>query len=236
MIVMPSAPAQLTCFWPTVLTVRDRRRQDVALPQSARIGGPPMRGRPDLILTDFASRLRCKTSSSRSSTMADSPVASYSKTQIWLHWSIAALILVQFLAHDGMEHVWRSLRRGQEAAAGDWPLAYMHVVLGLAVLALATWRLWLRGTRGVPPVSGLEHPALRLLAQATHFAIYALIFVVPISGAAAWFLQLPGAGLVHVVGKNVLLYLVLLHIAGALVQHFVLKTDVLRQMLAFRQA
>ena len=168
--------------------------------------------------------------------MADTPAASYSRTQIWLHWSIAALILVQFLAPDGMEHVWRALRRGQEAATGDWPLAYMHIVLGLSVLALAAWRLWLRATRGVPPVSGMEHPALRFLARATHIVIYALIFIVPISGATAWFLGVPGAGRVHVLGKDILLYLVLLHIAGALVQHFVLKTNVLRQMLAFRQA
>ena len=40
----------------------------------------------------------------------------------------------------------------------------------------------------------------------------------------------------HVLGKNILLYVVLLHTAGALVQHFVFKTDVLRRMLAFRQA
>ncbi|TGT21759.1 cytochrome b, partial [Mesorhizobium sp. M4B.F.Ca.ET.172.01.1.1] len=43
--------------------------------------------------------------------MAGSPVSSYSKTQVWLHWSIAALILIQFVAHDGMQHVWRALRR-----------------------------------------------------------------------------------------------------------------------------
>jgi len=165
--------------------------------------------------------------------MSDMPVASYSKTQIWLHWSIAVLILVQFLAHDGMEHVWRAFRRGQEASPGDVPLAYMHVVIGLAVLLLAAWRLWLRAMRGVPPVSGMEHPALRLLAKATHFVIYALIFTVPLSGAAAWFLGVPGAGLVHVLGKDILLYVVLLHTAGALVQHFILKSDVLRRMLAF---
>jgi len=166
--------------------------------------------------------------------MPDRPVASYSKTQIWLHWSIAVLILVQFLAHDGMEHVWRAWRRGQEASPGDVPLAYMHVVLGLTVLALAAWRLWLRTTRGVPSVSGMEHKALRLLAKATHLVIYGLIFIVPLSGAAAWFLGVPGAGLVHVLGKNILLYVVLLHTAGALVQHFVLRSDVLRRMLAFR--
>jgi cytochrome b561 len=167
---------------------------------------------------------------------ADMRAATYSKTQIWLHWSIAVLILVQFLAHDGMEHVWRAFRRGQEASAGDVPLAYMHVVLGLAVLVLAAWRLWLRATRGVPPVSGLEHPVLKRLARTTHLLIYALIFIVPVSGAAAWFFQVPGAGQVHGLGKDILLYVVLLHTAGALVQHFVLKTNVLRRMLAFGRA
>jgi cytochrome b561 len=168
--------------------------------------------------------------------MSDMSVASYSKTQIGLHWSIAALILVQFLVPDGMQHVWRAFRRGQEASAGDVPLAYLHVVTGLAVLVLASWRVWLRATRGVPPVSGMEHPVLKRLAKATHFVIYALIFIVPLSGAAAWFVGVPGASLVHVLGKNILLYVVLLHTAGALVQHFVFKTDVLRRMLAFRQA
>lgn len=168
--------------------------------------------------------------------MSDMSVASYSKTQIGLHWSIAALILVQFLVPDGMQHVWRAFRRGLEVSPNDLPLAYMHVVIGLTVLVLAAWRLWLRTTRGVPPVSGMEHPALRLLAKATHFVIYALIFIVPLSGAAAWFLGVPGAAQVHVLGQNILLYVVLLHTAGALVQHFVFKTDVLRRMLVFRQA
>jgi cytochrome b561 len=168
--------------------------------------------------------------------LSNTLVTSYSKTQIWLHWSIAVLILVQFLVPDGMQHVWRAFRRGQETPAGDVPLAYMHVVIGLAVLALATWRLWLRMTRGAPPPPQEEHPALRLLAGTTHFVIYALIFIVPLSGAGAWFLGVPGAAQVHVLGQNVLLYVVLLHAAGALVQHFVLKTNVLRRMLAFRQA
>ncbi|MBA1139054.1 cytochrome b [Mesorhizobium neociceri] len=168
--------------------------------------------------------------------MSDTPVASYSKTQIWLHWSIAALILVQFVAPDGMQHVWRAFRRGQEVSPSDVPLAYMHVVIGLTVLTLAAWRLWLRIARGVPPVSGMEHPALRLLARATHFVIYALIFIVPLAGAVAWFLGVSAAAQVHVLGQNVLLYIVLLHTAGALFQHFVFKTDVLRRMLAFRQA
>ena len=39
-----------------------------------------------------------------------------------------------------------------------------------------------------------------------------------------------------VLGKDILLYVVLLHTAGALIQHFVLKTGVLRRMLAFGQA
>lgn len=162
--------------------------------------------------------------------------SSYSKTQVWLHWAVAAMILVQFVFPDGMQHAWRAFRRGQDVASGDLPLAYMHIVLGVAVLVLAAWRLGLRLQLGAPPPPAGEHPALRLLAGAVQTIIYALIFIVPISGLIAWFGGVRGAAQVHVLGQNVLLYLVLLHAAGALVQHFVLRTDVLRRMLAFRQA
>ncbi len=170
--------------------------------------------------------------------MVEIPTAasSYSKTQVWLHWAVAAMILVQFVFPDGMQHAWRAFRRSQEVASGDMPLAYMHIVLGIAVLVLAAWRLGLRFKLGAPPPPPGEHPALRLLAAAVQTIIYALIFIVPISGLVAWFGGVRGAAQVHVLGQNVLLYLVLLHAAGALVQHFVLRTDVLRRMLAFRQA
>lgn len=163
-------------------------------------------------------------------------VSTYSRTQVWLHWIIAALVLVQFVYPDGMNHAWRAFRRGQDLAAGNMPFAYMHIALGVAVLVLAIVRLGLRLTRGVPPLPEDEHPALRWLAKITHFLIYLLLFIVPISGMVAWFGGIVPAGEAHGLLQNVLMYLVLLHAAGALVQHFVFKTDTLRRMLAFRAA
>ena len=104
--------------------------------------------------------------------------SSYSKTQVWLHWAVAAMILVQFVFPDGMQHAWRAFRRSQEVASGDMPLAYMHIVLGIAVLVLAAWRLGLRFKLGAPPPPPGEHPALRLPAAAVQTIIYALIAAV----------------------------------------------------------
>ncbi len=60
---------------------------------------------------------------------------------------------------------------------------------------------------------------------------YVLIVVLPVSGIAAWFLGAAPAAGVHVIAKTALLPLIFLHAAGALVHHFVWKTDVLRRML-----
>ncbi len=69
------------------------------------------------------------------------------------------------------------------------------------------------------------------MAKATHFLIYALIIGMPISGAVAWFGGVPGAAAAHVLAKSVLLVLVILHVAGALFQQFLLKSNVLTRMV-----
>lgn len=168
--------------------------------------------------------------------MLDSSPSAYSRTQIVLHWTVAVLILAQYLFSDGIERAWRAFTRGENAAAADLPLAYMHATFGVAVLLLAAARLWLRATRGVPPLPTDDPAPLRLLAHATHGLIYLLIFIVPFSGAAAWFLGIKGAIAAHLLGKTVLMYVVALHIAGALVQHFFFRTDVLRRMIPFGRA
>lgn len=168
--------------------------------------------------------------------MPNAAPSAYSRTQIILHWTIAVLILAQYLFSEGMEHAWRAFVRGQEASAADLPLAYMHAAFGVIVLVLAAVRLWLRATRGVPSLPADEPEPLKWLAHITHGLIYLLIFLVPFSGAVAWFFGVQGAIGAHLIGKTVLMYVVAIHIAGALVQHFVLKTNVLRRMIAFGQA
>lgn len=150
----------------------------------------------------------------------------FSRTQIVLHWTIAVLVIFQLVLHEGMEDAWEIREDG-----GTVSLINPHVVVGIAVLVLATWRIALRLTRGVPPAPSTEPAPLRLLASATHWAFYALLFVMPLSGMALWFLEAEVAGDVHKTARLVLIALIFLHIAGALAQHFWFKTDVLKRIL-----
>ena len=153
----------------------------------------------------------------------------YSRAQIALHWSIAALVAVQVIAHEAMEQVYAARQRGE--AVPDLPLADAHVACGILAFVLAVARVYLRVVRGAPPPPESERPALRLAAVATHMLLYAIILVMPITGALAWFWNAPSAALVHSAAMPLVAVLILVHTVAALYHHFVLKTDVLRRML-----
>jgi cytochrome b561 len=155
----------------------------------------------------------------------------YSFLQIALHWTIAALVLFQLLFHDGMEETWDALEDGERAAAADEAGAMLHIAVGASILVLALVRIVVRLTRGAPPVPP-QHPLpLRLVASATHAALYGFLFLQPLAGAAAWFLGIEAAAEVHALGPYIIIPLVALHAAGALAEHFVFRTDVLKRML-----
>jgi cytochrome b561 len=156
----------------------------------------------------------------------------YSATQIVLHWTIAVLILVQFIASEGIEHVWDAFEDG--GVAGYSPLANLHVAIGMTVLLLAIARVWLRLTRGAPPSPAGDPAPARIAAHSVHGLLYLLIFLLPISGGVAWFGGVEQAAEAHEVLKTVLLVVVVVHVAGALVQQFVMRSGVLMRM--FRPA
>jgi cytochrome b561 len=161
-----------------------------------------------------------------------------------LHWVVAGLIVYQFV-----------LAQRAEAATLFQQLGILgrHKSIGLTIFALAALRLaWnLASPRPDPPE---DEPRYRLiLARATHGALYALIFLLPVSGwimsAAAnipvsyfgWF-TLPNPvsprqewveplQAVHGALFATLTAIVIIHSAAALYHHFVLKDDVLRHML-----
>jgi cytochrome b561 len=155
----------------------------------------------------------------------------YSRTQLILHWTVAALVLVQFFLGDHMEDAWKELRRGREANDDEVLMAWLHVATGLTIFVLALWRIVLVLRRGAPPLPEKEHWALRFVAHGTHIALYALLIGMPLAGATAWFLGIEDAGDLHEDGATVLALLVLLHAAGGMAQHFVMRTDVLRRIL-----
>ncbi|MFG1379653.1 cytochrome b [Xanthobacter autotrophicus] len=155
--------------------------------------------------------------------------AGYSRTQIALHWAVAALVAAQYLFNDAIAEAWSAHVQG--TAYGFDPLVLAHVAGGVLILVLVLWRIALRATRGVPPLPESEHPALHLLAQVTHLAFYGVLIALSVSGALAWFADVRPAAGAHNVLKVVLLALIVLHVLAVIFHHSVLKTGVMRRMV-----
>lgn len=162
--------------------------------------------------------------------MSTTKVTGYSRLQVALHWMVFLLVAFQIVGHEAILRVVDATRDGAAAVAADVTLANLHVAAGVLIFAFAAWRIYLALTHGVPQPPESEHPALRILAKATHGILYLLLLGMPISGAVAWFGGVEAAGFAHGAAKYLLLPLVLLHVVGALAHHFVLKTDVLKRM------
>jgi len=157
--------------------------------------------------------------------------AGYTRTQIVLHWLIAALVIYQLVFGEDIVPAFRAFMRGTEPEAGMALGADLHVYVGLAILLLAVVRLALRIRHGAPALPADENIALQYIARLAHLVLYAAIFLMPLTGALAWYLGWGEVGEIHEIGKPVLIVVVAAHAAGALWQHFVARTDVLRRML-----
>ncbi len=151
----------------------------------------------------------------------------YSRLQIALHWFAFALIAQQYVFKDAMSAAWDRITEGLEA--GFDPLVLVHVAGGALVMIFALWRLVLRARRGVPPV--IEASKVQgILAKLTHVGLYALMILMPVSGAVAWFGGVETAAQGHNVMKIILLALIALHIVGALYHQFILRDGMLSRM------
>lgn len=159
----------------------------------------------------------------------DQKPTGYSRTQIALHWIIALLIISQFVLHDPIVAAWKAKTEGLEAEFGL--LIGAHVLGGIAILVLACWRIALRFRRGVPPLPEKEHPLLKVAAHATHWSLYGLMILLPLTGMATWFGGSMLADTIHTTLKFPLLLLFLLHVLGALFQQFVLKSQLMQRMI-----
>jgi cytochrome b561 len=177
--------------------------------------------------------------------------AHYNSTAKALHWLILAFLTAQFAFAWTMPDIGRNVP--------DSRLIDLHVWFGVTILFVAVIRLAWRLTHAEPePEEGLP-PWQTASARVLHWALYALLFAVPILGwmNASWrgmsvslfgLIGLPKllptragpwalTGDIHaLLATYVLLPLVGLHVAAALYHHFIRKDGVLHRMLpAFLQ-
>jgi cytochrome b561 len=170
----------------------------------------------------------------------------YSGLAKLLHWTIVALLIVQFAIAWIMPEIRRDTQPGT--------LINLHLSLGVLILAVAIIRLGWRATHREPaPEDGLP-PWQMQSARLNHWLLYLLLFVVPILG---WInasyrgfpvslfglvdlpkliaTRAPGFGWtgdVHgLLATYVMLALVGLHVAATLYHYFIRRDGVLQRML-----
>ena len=98
----------------------------------------------------------------------------WGSVQIGLHWLIAVLLLVQLLAG------WLMTDR-QPGELQNF-LYTLHKNLGLIVLILAAVRLGWRWSHPVPELPADMPPWQVTAANVTHFLLYLLLFLLPVTG------------------------------------------------------
>ena len=168
----------------------------------------------------------------------------YTPTAIALHWLAVVLIASGFALGIWMVDL--------PIAPQTLRVYAYHKWIGITVLLVTLARLAWRAAHRVPPAPGL--PAWqRSAAIASHFALYALMLAIPVSGwlfSSASGVQVVYLGLValpnpiakddalaavlksvHYTLNFALLVLVLVHAGAALRHHFVQRDGVLARML-----
>lgn len=177
--------------------------------------------------------------------MADARPTTYTPTARFLHWLVAAIILTIIPMGIVMSNVDLGPR-------GD-TLYDIHRSLGFVLLPLALLRLWHRMTHPVPALPA-DLPGYQVLAaEATHWALYALLVLQPIIGWIAtsaygaqinffWLFNLPSIWphneplseklfALHRWLGFLMAAILLAHIGAALFHHFVRKDNILTRMV-----
>lgn len=168
-------------------------------------------------------------------------VARYSTTAMWFHWTIAVLVIVNLavgILHDPIP------------ALRAWMPG--HKAIGVTVLVLTAGRIAWRLTHPAPPLPPATKAWERVSAHATHWTLYVLLILMPLSGwtmvsagtrrPLTWFglFDIPylpvsdAAGDIGATAHGILgwtmLTLVALHIAAALRHRLILRDHVLARM------
>ena len=173
------------------------------------------------------------------------PTNRYSGGAMLLHWAIAIAVIVNWRLADAAEGVPREQHMD---ALGP------HMATGMLILVLSVIRLIWRWTHTRPPLGAHLARWEVMLAKAVHFVFYVLLVGLPLMGWIGtsmqdhpidffgWFTvpmlptaKDPRAGHelleVHGTAGNIFIYLIGLHILGALKHHFWDKDGELWRML-----
>lgn len=178
---------------------------------------------------------------------ASSAAARYSRGAIVLHWLIAVLIVLNFVA----AWVAEDMPKEQEAM-----IMANHKAIGITVLLLTILRIVWRVAKKPPPLVDTLKAWEAALSRVVHGVLYFLMLVLPLSGWAMSSSFSKGKGVsvfglfdmpalpvdyekstaemyyeMHEIFATLMLVLVLVHVGGALKHHFIDKDGTMRRMV-----
>ncbi len=173
------------------------------------------------------------------------------------HWIIALMILAIVPIGYVMAATYQFKVESQQMEKLHAVVSRLHQSIGLLILILVIARLGWRLKHTVPDLPVGLAAYQRLLAKANHVALYALLFILPLSGwaslsafggAPTYFLWMDGLpnlvpqvplndpmgfalySRIHHFGINAGAALLVLHVVAALWHQFAMKDSVLRRM------
>lgn len=167
----------------------------------------------------------------------------YSRGAIILHWLMAVLIIANLAG--GFLHDFLPIAGGQRSLVMG-----LHKSIGLSVIALTLVRIAWRLASPPPPLPGYFTGGEIALARAAHWAFYAVMLALPLSGwvmadrnarPLRWFgMPVPKFGAGKAVAENaldlhemlgwVMLALVALHIVGIIKHRWLDRDNLLPRM------
>ncbi|KNC92078.1 cytochrome b [Trabulsiella odontotermitis] len=151
------------------------------------------------------------------------PVTHFHPALRLLHWLMAAAILAMLFIGVAMVATVSSLHS---------LLVAIHKPLGLMILVLVVVRLGLRFSTATPPLPESLPAWQRVAAQASHWALYAMMLAQPLIGWAVLYAILRP---LHSLVALVLFATVMLHLAAALRHALVLRDGVFESMSGTRR-
>ncbi len=154
----------------------------------------------------------------------------YSLTQITLHWFIAALVIYQLVINTEIK-LWYKQNQTSFEIPNYSPGALLHILIGIVIFSLMSYRLYKRVCTGTPPLPKNTYLPLWLLARLSHYSLYLLLFAMPISGFLGWYLEIKMLIEMHHLLSKILIALILFHICAAIFQEGVLGNKILYKMM-----
>jgi len=175
-------------------------------------------------------------------------MAQYSKRMVIVHWLTFALVVVAWYLGD-------SLGDATDESKATLAGYLVHMAMGISILVLVLSQLLFRRRDGTPPQLN-DKPVFQAAARGVHYLLYAVLLLLPFSGIMTVITSTTGKALlawdanllpkahgyhnvfahsVHGLLSNVLIWLAVAHLLGAIKHQFIMKDGLMERMMLRRK-